>query len=57
MMCCDLSGEATECLRNDIEREEFDLCEGCPLAETLSSRGRLTENADELQDEYEETLI
>jgi len=56
-MCCDLSGEATECLRNDIEREEFDLCEGCPLAETLSSRGRLTENADELQDEYEETLI
>jgi ribosome-binding protein aMBF1 (putative translation factor) len=58
MISCDLCGKAGECLQKRIDGKEFDICEACwrPLEEKLSGKGRVKENADEL-DEDEETII
>jgi hypothetical protein len=58
MIFCDLCGKPDECLQKRIDGKEFDICEACwrPLAEKLSGKGRVKENADEL-DEDEETII
>jgi hypothetical protein len=60
-MCCDLCGEATECLQNETDGQEFGVCESCPLAEKLSVVGSVKaslEKTEELEEEeYEETLI
>jgi hypothetical protein len=60
MMCCDLS-EATECVPNEIQGDEGDLCEHCPMVEKLSEKGQRKETLRILEsqeiEEYEETLI
>lgn len=61
MMCCDLIGEATECLQSEIDRQESGLCNSCPLANQLDgvehAEAKLGERKELEEEAYEETLI
>jgi len=42
VIICDLSGKAKECLQQEIEGKEYDICSDCwnPLAQKLAGKGR-----------------
>lgn len=64
MICCDLCGKTTDCIKKEIDGKEFDLCYRCwhPLEDKLGGKGRVKSSFARVEEEaqveeYEETTI
>jgi ribosome-binding protein aMBF1 (putative translation factor) len=52
MLCCELCGEATECVQKEIEGEELVVCDQC--SRPADEKPGVVEISD---DDFEETII